>query len=156
MLKDFDALKSQLAELADIINKFKSEAVQLRIVELVLQGRTVAKADETGDPRTVDTSKRRKKRPSLRKGIQSEAADAASSKKKAVGGSGAHATLTKVYTEGFFKSARTINDILKHCETNLARRIKANEISGKLARMVRSGELTRVKNSDGQYEYTAP
>ena len=60
-----------------------------------------------------------------------------------------------VYQTDFFKKPRTIGDILVHCETNLARKIKANEISGKLGRMVRNGELKRTKNADGQYEYTA-
>jgi len=64
------------------------------------------------------------------------------------------ATLLKVYADDFFAKPRTIKAILDHCETNLARKIKANEISGKLARMVRSNELKREKNSDGQYEYT--
>jgi hypothetical protein len=157
MLKDFEVLRKQLEELADTINKFKSEAVQLRIVELVLHGRTIAMADATENHATTNSSRRRRKgRPSPRIGTASESAKPAVPKKKTGTGSGANATLTKVYAEGFFESARTINDILRHCETNLARRIRANEISGKLARMVRSGELTRVKNSDGQYEYTSP
>lgn len=155
MLKDFDTLKSQLSELADIINKFKSEAVQLRIVELVLQGRTTPSSDLQVKPPALNTQPPRKKHAKPKKSTESQPANSDAPKKKATAGAGAKATLTKVYSEGFFKSARTINDILAHCETNLARRIKANEISGKLARMVRSNELKRVKNSDGQYEYTS-
>ena len=34
-IKNFDALKKQLQELHPILNAFKSEAVQLRIVELI-------------------------------------------------------------------------------------------------------------------------
>ena len=36
MISNFDEVKKQLSELSEVINKFKSEAVQLRIVEIVL------------------------------------------------------------------------------------------------------------------------
>ncbi len=151
MLKNFEAIKAQLAELADVINKFKSEAVQLRIVELVLQGKNVETGGESSNE--VATTKKGKKK---RKPASSSTNTADGKKKKASGGTGAIATLVKVYGEGFFSKPRTISDILAHCETNLARRIKANEISGKLGRMVRTGELKRTKNTDNQYEYTRP
>lgn len=35
MIKNFEIVKKQLSELAGIVNSFKSEAVQLRIVELI-------------------------------------------------------------------------------------------------------------------------
>jgi hypothetical protein len=154
MLKDLEAIKSQLAELADIINKFKSEAVQLRIVDLVLMGQSPSPERDESDSTDRRPSGRRRNRGAKR--TRTQVADNGSPKKKAAGGDGAVATLVKAYQEGFFKSPRTINDILEHFETNFARRIKANEISGKLARMVRSGDLKRAKNADGQYEYTNP
>lgn len=151
MLKDFEAIKAQVAELADVINKFKSEAVQLRIVELVLQGKNVESFSEhLSEPASPKKSKKK------RKESPGSTNKSEGKKKKASGGTGAIATLVKVFGEGFFSKPRSINDILAHCETNLARRIKANEISSKLARMVRSGELKRAKNSDNQYEYTRP
>lgn len=151
MLKDFEAIKTQLAELADVINKFKSEAVQLRIIELVLQGR---RAEGSGGAHSELAPARKGKK--KRKTSSGTANKGDEKKKRASGGTGAIATLVKVYEEGFFAKPRTISDILAHCETNLARRIKANEISTKLARMVRSGELKRAKNADNQYEYTRP
>ena len=36
MIEQFDTVREQLAQLAPIINSFKSEAVQLRLVELIL------------------------------------------------------------------------------------------------------------------------
>lgn len=35
MIQNFDLLKQQLSELSPIINSFKSETVQLRVIELV-------------------------------------------------------------------------------------------------------------------------
>ena len=43
MIKDFETLKKQLTELANIINNFKSEAVQVRLVDLYLE---LARANE--------------------------------------------------------------------------------------------------------------
>jgi len=38
MISNFNLIKSQLRELSTVINSFKSEAVQLLIVEIVLRG----------------------------------------------------------------------------------------------------------------------
>lgn len=153
MIANFDEVKKQLKELADIINTYKSESVQLRIVEIVL-GTSFDYADEEREtdadiqtPKRTAKRKRRAARPAVASPVEQ-------TRKKNTSGSGAIATLNRVFEEGFFKQSRTIGDITKHCEVNLARKIKQPEISGKLARMVRTGELTRKKNSDGQYEYT--
>lgn len=39
--QNFEEVKKQLAELSEVVNKFKSEAVQLRIVDLVFAGAKV-------------------------------------------------------------------------------------------------------------------
>ena len=129
-------------------------AVQLRIVDLVLMGQSSLAGGEISDTQSRVRTNRHKKH--AKRASPVTTGSNAKLKKTSKGGKGAVATLIKVHQEGFFKSPRTIKDILAHCETNLARRIKANEISGKLARMVRSGDLKRVKNADSQYEYTNP
>ena len=75
-------------------------------------------------------------------------------KTKSSPGEGAVAMLTKLYEEGFFEKAKTIGDLVEHCDVNFAKKFKANEFSGRLARMVREGKLKRTKNAEGQYEYT--
>jgi hypothetical protein len=153
VFKDFETTKSHLTELAEIINKFKSEAVQLRLVELIFAGGgfvpSAASQQETTPPAT-SAKPRRKSRPKS----SSKADDGAGGKKRTPSGGGAVATLVKIFEEGYFKQPRSIGDICAHCEVNLARRIKPNEISGKLGRMVRSRQLSRTKNSDNQYVYT--
>jgi hypothetical protein len=79
-----------------------------------------------------------------------------SGEKKKPSAIGPSTILSKLYTEGFFSQCRTIKDICAYADTNLARKIKPNEISGKLAHLVRIGDLSREKNSDNQYEYTKP
>lgn len=146
MIHNFDEVKKQLGELSGIINGFKSEAVQLKIIELIFAGK--ASAEDAPQIKVQKSEEGEKKRKAH--GNQTTT----KSSTKSGGGTGAVATLLKVYGDGFFSQPRTIKAILDHCETNLARKIKANEISGKLARMVRSNELKREKNTDGQYEYT--
>lgn len=156
MIDNIDEVKKELTELASVINAFTSEAVQLRLVEMIF-------SRSTGGISQIDTkprrrAKRRQKSPrstSDASNDQLESSTNKSSKSRSPSGTGAVATLVSVYNADFFKKPRTIGDVLEHCETNLARKIKANEISGKLGRMVRDGELKRAKNADGQYEYTA-
>lgn len=154
MIKNFDEVKKQLNELSEIINSFKSEAVQLRIIALILGGaaRTEEQVEQQQTEREPAASKTRKRK--INKATPKEGTTVSERKKRSLSGSGSIASLISVYESGFFKSPKTIGEIVKHCEVNLARTVKPNEISGKLARMVRNNELKRSKNSDGQYQYT--
>jgi len=159
MIKDFETVKSQLKELADIINAFKSEAVQLRIVDLVIGGAPLAAKLETTPPPTAAVvppkpakSRKRARTPA--------SADPSSQPSKAArppakGRPGGKATLDVLVAEGFFRSAKTIGQIVEHCDTSLAMKYRQSDFSGPLMRLVREKRLTRKKNSDGQYEYVA-
>lgn len=152
MIVDFDKVRKQLKELSEVINAFKSEAVQLRIVELIFG---MHSDEEAASDHEESNDKSRKRSVRKRKVPAKKPRKPAVNKKKApVAGSGAYGTVAKLAETEFFSKPKTIQDIIKHCETNLARKFKANEFSGKLARMVRDGTLTRKKNSDNQYEYT--
>ncbi len=158
MIKNFDTIKQQLSELSSVINSFKSEAVQLRIVELILGARPTAEIEATAEaPTQHHAGKRRSTSRKPRASSAQPNSEAVSdARRRASTGSGPVATVAQLAEGAFFAKARTINDILEHCQSALARRFKANEISSKLGRMVRSGELTRQKNADGQYEYKKP
>jgi hypothetical protein len=153
MIENFENTKHQLGELAEVINSFKSEAVQLKIIELILGGGLPANTKEATEPSGGRSSRRKRHRPKGQ--AASHAADGKPSPKKprTGAGSGAVATLRTAFAKDFFKEPRSIGDILEHLETKFARKIKANEISGALARMARSDELSREKNKNGQYEY---
>ncbi len=152
MIQKFDSIKKQLTELASVLNAFKSEAVQLRILDFIIGQESLKESNEKPD----NTSMSRKKRPQLT--MNQKKADNAPSttRKSAPVGSGAPAMLNQLLSSSFFDKSRTIKDIIEHCKQNLARTFKANEFSGKLGRMVRNGELTRKKNADKQYEYKKP
>lgn len=148
-MDNFENLKKHITELAGILNQFKSEAVQLRILDLVLDDQYPEKTKT----KRVDENIRKpvRRRPKVRKTIG--VPDTSSKSKKAPSGAGAVAALTQLTQGSFFAEPRTINDVIEHCKHNLARTFKANEFSGKLGRLVRDGVLTRKKNSDNQYEY---
>jgi len=154
MFKDFETTKKQLAELAEVVNKFKSEAVQLKLLELLFDATPHEIEDEeAGDVGTKSKKRTRKKRASAKNVVSPDKDNKIAKKSSSFG---AASILKKLYDEDFFTKPKTIADICQHSDKSLARKIKPNEISGKLARMVRSGELAREKNSDNQYEYTKP
>lgn len=152
MFQNFESTKKHLTELAEIINKFKSEAVQLRLVELLFNSDDTSNDSSNSNGSTPTAPKSKAKRRTKAK-VSKQPTDEATSKKKTSPGGGAVATLVKIFGEGYFKQPKSISDICSHCEINMGRRIKPNEISGKLVRMVRSRELSRTKNTDNQYVY---
>jgi hypothetical protein len=151
MFQNFGQAKQQLSELANVLNEFKSEAVQLRLLELIF---AMDRTEAAGKNKPAT-----KRRPAAKKGNTAEhsgeSAAATVRKNRGEYGSRAVATLNQLVAAGFFKKPQTINDIIEHCKHNLARTFKANDFSGKLGLLVRSGELSRKKNVYGQYEYTS-
>jgi len=154
VIDKFDQVKAQLSELAPIINGFTSEAVQLRIVDLIFGQRT----DEDGSlDEELDSSSA--PRPSKRKARRKTADKAAGADQPAVkprGSSGrpsAASTLDRLITDGFFKQRKGLGDIVTYSSTTLALQYKLSDFSPTLVRAVRDGKLKRTKNDTGQYEY---
>ena len=151
MIKNFEVVKEQLAQLSDILNKFKSEQVQLKIVELVFKG---AGIDPDGGPDATNGEPHGGKKRGRGKGKQKAIAkaDTATARKRASSGTGAFSTVEQFIQDGFFSQKRTIGALVDHCKAK-ARNFKSNELSGPLGRLVRNNRLSRAKNSDGQWEY---
>jgi hypothetical protein len=149
MIKNFEEVKKQLAELSDAVNKFKSEQVQLKIVELIFRG---AGADEDHSEDPSNPAPKKRVRRNKGKGTAAAAQDTGSAKKRAASGTGPMSTLEQFIQDGFFSQKRTIGTVVDHCKTK-ARNFKNNELSGPLGRLVRNNKLSRTKTSDGQWEY---
>src|SRR5947208_1143423 len=135
MIENFENIKRQLGELSEVINSFKSEAVQLKIIDLVLGGGLPASTKEETESNGGHSSRRKRHRPKGQTASQPAHGKTSPKKPRAGAGSGAVATLRAAFAKDFFKEPRTIGAILEHLETKFARKIKANEISGTLARM---------------------
>jgi hypothetical protein len=156
MLKNIELIKTQLSELAGVINLYKSEAVQLKIVELVFKHATSADSpadDETKESQVKRRGKRNQKSAKT-EGTGPRAQNTATAAKKKSSRLGAAAALDRLLKTGFFKSKRKMADIVNQCATKLASPIKSTALSGPLARFVKDDKLDRDKNKeDGQYEY---
>lgn len=158
-MTDLAELQKQLKAIADTVNVFKSEAVQLRVVEVLL-----AQLGASPAPGLVQKSppKKLKRRKTTAKDL-APGADSATPKpakastRKATrtsGSPGAYTMISQLLSDGFFRSPRTISAIVAHCRTSKGHHYKANECSPSLLRLLRDSKLTRKKNKDGQYEYT--
>ena len=111
MIDNFDTIKKQLKELAGVVNEFKSESVQLRIVELLFDQESDSQSDATEEGSSTKTPRKRKSKSTKKNTTKKEA-----TKKSSGRSAGAVATLTSIYDEGFFSKARTIGDIITHCK----------------------------------------
>jgi len=160
MIKNFDKIRQQLEELAPIINSFKSETVQLRLVELIFRGE--GESQEEGDthesekPAKSNASSKstRKRRSTTKSKLGKSAKTDNTAPKSSRGGAGAHAAVTALVDQRFFKKPQSIRSIIEHLGANKGRHFKANQISPSLLRLLREGKLTRNKNADNQYEYS--
>jgi hypothetical protein len=151
MIKNFEEVKRQLAEFSEVVNKFKSEAVQLRIVELVFKGATVSGDEDSLGNAEPDALRKRTKKRRAAAGDSSQATGDSKKKRSAVG-TGPKATLEQFIEEGFFNQKRTIGAVVDHCKIK-ARNFKNNELSGPLGRLVRDNKLSRTTSAENQYEY---
>jgi hypothetical protein len=150
VIKNFDELKKQLAELSDIVNKFKSEQVQLKIIERIFKGIPEESTEDVGDE-SAPAARPRKGR--KRKAAASNGSDGTKKKAPKPKGTGPGPTLELLIADGFFSKPRTLREIIDHSKVSLARTIKQIDMSGPLARFVRDKKLTRSKNAEGQFAY---
>src|SRR5262245_49591610 len=112
MLKDFDQLKNQLRELAEVINAFQSEAVQLRLVELIL-GQVESAEVAPPERAEMDRSKgRARRRARAQKPDKLEAAGNRVRPRVQAGKPGTLKTLRTLMGAGFFSQPRTIGAIV--------------------------------------------
>ncbi len=147
MIEDFEKIKKQLIEIADIVNSFKSETVQLRVVDYLIGG-------IDNEPIVQETPGERK--PIKRRKAKKSESSSETKKNKVTSGDGPYALVNRLLETDFFKSPKTMKNIIEHCDLHFAKKIKSNEISSKLARLVRERTLVRSKNKDNQYEYKKP
>jgi len=167
-MADLEEIQKHLKSIAAVVNAFKSESVQLRVVEVLLAQLDVAPVTPNGTETGDTQSRRSKRRKSVAKksskpeqsqtnegaSIQKPKSEKALKKPRASGSPGGYAMVTQLVKDGFFRKPQTIGGITGHCSTAKGHHYKANEISPGLLRLLRDGQLKRQKNKDGQYEYT--
>lgn len=152
---DLDELQKKLKAIADTVNTFKSEAVQLRVVEVLLGQLSSASEDVAPAPASKVKAPRSRRRREKAAPVATASNPTTPRKPSRGSGSpGAYATISQLLAGGFFKTPKTIGAIVDHCGTARGHHYKASECSPALLRLLRDTKLKRQKNKDGQYEYT--
>jgi hypothetical protein len=155
MIQNFDLLKQQLSELSPIVNSFKSETVQLKVIELIFGQAAETKRTSTtpeivvANPPTVKPKKRKATKVNLG---SPEKTDAKPARSKA-GRPGPGAMVERLTSEGFFDKGKSPNDVVVHCRDNKVLTYNGTEISVALSRAVKSEKLRREKDENGQFLY---
>lgn len=154
-MADIDELQQKLKSFAEVVNSFKSEAVQLRVIEMLIGEMQLSTTSISGELVKTKPPKRQKRKSNVRasKEVKGKAVDKPS-RSRVSGGPGTYVMVGDLLGKGYFKQARTIGAIIGHCGSTLGHHYKANEISPVLLRYLRDEKLKRQKNKDGQYEYT--
>jgi hypothetical protein len=161
------SLKKDIGQLAGVLNQFKSDAVQVKLLDLFLSG-----AGPAARPATAATAapaapaaavpKRRGRPPGS--GKKKKAATAAAPAPAAKAGKrgrrkrskmGATGALHQLIESGFFKTHRSIADVTGACKSKLGLDMAVTNLSGPLMRFVKEKKLVRAKNKDDKYEYWA-
>ncbi len=152
MIKDFDSFKQQVRELAGVLNEFKSEAVQLRVVEFFFQQMGIESQDIEG--RKGSDEKQKKHVIIKTKSGMKEKEKRARAKRVSKGGRpGPGAIISQLIAEGFFKKPKLVQDIITHCQSKSGYSYKTSELSVGLVRAVRNKALQRRTNAQNQFEY---
>lgn len=142
MSKHIEKLKKQLVEVAEVVNSFQSEAVQVRIIDRLLE---VMIESEKTDPESAElfSKKGRKIRLEDENGVMS-------GRKKP----GATKILNQLLNTDFFDTQRSISSIANYCKDQYDSEFKTSELSGILLKLANENKLRRERsNENNRFEY---
>ena len=145
MSKHIEKLKKQLTEISEVVNAFKSEAVQLKIIDRLLD---VLVDFDKSDPDHLElVHKKDYKRPGTNgDGYPEEA------RKKP----GATKILNQLLNSDFFSTPRSISSIATYCKDNFDSDFKTSELSGILLKLANEHKLRRERSQDNnRFEYVS-
>jgi hypothetical protein len=143
MSKHIEKLKKQLMEISEVVNSFQSEAVQVRVVDRLLDALIESeKADGDG---SEAISKRVLKQRSDEGGY---------SPARRVKKPGATKVLNQLLSTDFFATPRSISAIANFCHDNFDSDFKTSELSGILLKLAKENKLRRERsNENNRFEY---
>jgi hypothetical protein len=144
MSKQIEKLKKQLMEISEVVNSFKSEAVQLKVVETLLD--TMLESEKLdGDSPEVFS-----KRGYRSRGSDDENYSSARGAKKP----GATKVLNQLLSTDFFDTARSISSIANYCKDNFDSEFRTSELSGILLKLAKENKLRRERSTENnRFEY---
>ncbi|MFD1255614.1 hypothetical protein ACFQ3S_02295 [Mucilaginibacter terrae] len=138
MSKQTEKLKKQLLEISDVINTFQSEAVQVKIIDRLLDN--MIEWDNGDEPFG------RKTRNYSDEGAHQK--DSSSRKP------GATKVLNQLLQTDFFDKPHSIADIATYCKDQYDSEFKTSELSGILLKLSNESKLRRERSEENnRFEY---
>jgi len=145
MSKHIDKLKKQLIEISEVVNSFKSEAVQVKIIDKLFDAMSESEKDIEGGGADLFAKKTRK-----RGDINGDHYPFATGRKKP----GATKVLNQLLATDFFDKPQSISSIANICKDNYDSDFKTSELSGILLKLAKEDKLRRERNNDNnRFEY---
>ncbi|MGV8879217.1 MAG: hypothetical protein ACOH2A_09315 [Sphingobacteriaceae bacterium] len=153
MNKQTEKFKKQLLEISEVVNAFKSEAVQVKIIEKFF---TILTDFDKGDnyENTNNISQQSPGRGDQLKrdqeGNYTSTRHAARIDRKP----GATRILQQLILSDFFDAPRTISDITVYCRSEYKTSFQTSELSGILLKLIKENKLQRQRNPlTNRFEY---
>ncbi|PAW94914.1 hypothetical protein CKK33_15985 [Mucilaginibacter sp. MD40] len=144
MNRHIEKLKKQLTELAEVVNAFQSEAVQVKVVERLLD--EIIDSEKSEPEAKENVNKRAGK---IEADTQANESRDAGRKKP-----GATKVLNQLLSSDFFKTPHTISAIADYCREKFNSDFKTSELSGILLKLSKENKLRRERNHDNnRFEY---
>ena len=144
MSKQIEKLKKQLVEISEVVNSFKSEAVQVKAVERLLD---IMMELEKTDGEGAEIFIKRGYKP--RGGDDVHFSSARGPKKP-----GATKILNQLLSSDFFDTRHSISSIANYCKDNFDSDFKTSELSGILLKLANENKLRRERsNENNRFEY---
>ena len=144
MSKHIEKLKKQLLEISEVVNSFRSEAVQVKVVDRLLDAMIES---EKGELEGADAFNRR-----VRRTRQAEDDDSHSinGRKKP----GATKVLNQLLLTDYFNSSHSISEIANYCKESYDSDFKTSELSGILLKLAKEHKLKRERSDENnRFEY---
>lgn len=142
MSKHTEKLKKQLLEISEVVNAFRSEAVQVKIIDRLLDSIIDDRHDADGESRY----KRRSDESFEGEGTEGRIRG----RKKP----GATKILNQIIHTDFFDVPRSISTIASYCKEQYDSDFKTSELSGILLKLANENKLKRERNNDNnRFDY---
>lgn len=143
MSKHIEKLKKQLMEISEVVNSFKSEAVQVRIIDRLLDA--IAETEKSDLEGTETFSKRGRR---VRNSEDDE--HISHGRKKP----GATKILNQLLATDYFDTRHSISAIAEYCKEHYDSDFKTSELSGILLKLAKEDKLRRERSNDNnRFEY---
>lgn len=151
MIPNFEDVKKQLGELAAIVNEFKSEQVQLRVIEALLASIGVVPSATPPQKRTEREAANAKPRPRRRPKADGngEGGTPRSSSKK-----GPKAAIVALLGSDYFAQKRTAGEVQAELRTKKAMNLSLSTVQTTLNRLLENEEIKRERDAETkQFRY---